>query len=100
MRDGAPVGEPQGLLRFLREIASPHAFFEVFVDTPLAECQRRDPKGLYARVAAGAIPNFTGIDSPYEAPDAAELRLETADTDAEALADRIVEELRQRRIIV
>jgi bifunctional enzyme CysN/CysC len=85
--------------RMAREIASPHAFFEVFVDTPLAECQRRDPKGLYARVAAGAIPNFTGIDSPYEAPDAAELRLETADTDAEALADRIVEELRQRRII-
>jgi len=85
--------------RMAREIAAPHAFLEVFVDTPLAECQRRDPKGLYARATAGEIPNFTGIDSPYEAPEAAELRLETVGTDAEALADQIVEELRRRGII-
>ncbi len=85
--------------RMAREIASPHAFLEIFVDTPLAECQRRDPKGLYARAAAGEIPNFTGIDSPYEAPDAAELRLETVGADAETLADRIVDELRRRGII-
>ncbi len=85
--------------RMAREIASPHAFLEVFVDTPLTECQRRDPKGLYARAATGAIPNFTGIDSPYEAPDAAEIRLETVDADAEALADQIIEELRRRGVI-
>jgi bifunctional enzyme CysN/CysC len=85
--------------RMAREIASPHAFFEVFVDTPLAECQRRDPKGLYARATAGEIPNFTGIDSPYEAPEEAEMRLETVGEDAEVLADRIIEELRRRGII-
>ena len=85
--------------RMAREIASPHAFFEVFVDTPLAECQRRDPKGLYARAATGAIPNFTGLDSPYEAPEAPELRLETVDADPDILADRIIEELRQRGVI-
>ncbi|HEY1796617.1 MAG TPA: sulfate adenylyltransferase subunit CysN [Stellaceae bacterium] len=85
--------------RMAREIASPHAFLEVFVDTPLEECQRRDPKGLYARAVAGAIPNFTGIDSPYEAPEDAELRLETVGADADALADRIIDELRQRHII-
>jgi bifunctional enzyme CysN/CysC len=47
-----------------REIAAPHPFIEVFVDTPLEECIRRDPKGLYAKAQAGGIPNFTGIDSP------------------------------------
>jgi bifunctional enzyme CysN/CysC len=82
-----------------REIVAPHPFIEVFVDTPLDECIRRDPKGLYARAAAGAIPNFTGIDSPYEAPEEPELRLETVGVGAEALADRIIEDLRRRGVI-
>jgi bifunctional enzyme CysN/CysC len=85
--------------RMAREIASPHEFFEIFVDTPLDECQRRDPKGLYARAAAGAIPNFTGIDSPYEAPENPEMRLETVGIDAEALADQIIQDLRRRGVI-
>jgi bifunctional enzyme CysN/CysC len=85
--------------RMAREIASPHAFLEIFVDTPLDECRRRDPKGLYARAAAGAIPNFTGLDSPYEAPEAPELRLETVGVDAEALADQIIQDLRRRGVI-
>jgi bifunctional enzyme CysN/CysC len=50
-------------------------FFEVFVDTPLEECERRDPKGLYAKARAGEIKHFTGIDDPYEAPTHPELRL-------------------------
>ena len=50
-------------------------FFEVFVDTPLAECERRDAKGLYARARRGELRNFTGIDSPYEQPQAPELHL-------------------------
>ena len=50
-------------------------FFEIFVDTPLAECERRDPKGLYAKARAGEITGFTGIDDPYEPPLAPELRL-------------------------
>jgi bifunctional enzyme CysN/CysC len=82
-----------------REVATPHPFIEVFVDTPIEECMRRDPKGLYAKARAGAIPNFTGIDSPYEPPLDPEIRLATVDQDADALADRLIEELRQRDIL-
>ena len=82
-----------------RDIAAPHQFIEVFVDTPIEECMRRDPKGLYAKARAGAIPNFTGIDSPYEPPATPEVRLLTVDADAEALSDRLIEELRQRQIL-
>jgi bifunctional enzyme CysN/CysC len=82
-----------------REIAAPHPFIEVFVDTPIEECMRRDPKGLYAKARSGAIPNFTGIDSPYEPPLDPEIRLATVDHDADALADRLIEELRQRNIL-
>jgi bifunctional enzyme CysN/CysC len=71
-------------------------FIEIFVDTPIEECRRRDPKGLYARAIAGKIRNFTGIDAPYEAPENPELRLRTAEASAEALADRVIEELRRR----
>ena len=82
-----------------REIAAPHAFLEVFVDTPIEECIRRDPKGLYAKAQAGAIPNFTGIDSAYEAPDAPEIRLDTAAGDPDALAERLVEALRRAEVL-
>lgn len=51
-------------------------FMEVFVDTPLTECERRDPKGLYARARRGELPKLTGVDGRYEAPEAPELRLE------------------------
>lgn len=62
-------------------------FFEVFVDTPIEVCEQRDPKGLYAKARAGELPGFTGIDSPYEAPAAAELVLTPADgTPAEQAA--------------
>jgi bifunctional enzyme CysN/CysC len=82
-----------------RESASPHDFIEVFIDTPIDECIRRDPKGLYAKAKSGQIPNFTGLDSPYEAPENPELRLSTVGEDADALADLLVETLRQRAII-
>jgi adenylyl-sulfate kinase len=72
------------------------AYVEVFVDTPLEECERRDPKGLYAKARAGVLRGFTGIDSPYEAPDEPELRLTPADGDASAQAARVVDLLRQR----
>jgi adenylylsulfate kinase-like enzyme len=52
-------------------------FVEVFVDTPLEECERRDPKGLYAKARRGEIKNFTGIDDPYERPGCPEITLET-----------------------
>ena len=52
-------------------------FIEVFVDTPIEECEKRDPKGLYKKARAGEIKGFTGIDDPYEAPKNAELRIDT-----------------------
>ena len=74
-------------------------FIEVFIDTPIDECRRRDPKGLYARADAGQIRNFTGVDAPYEAPNTAELHLRTTEADAEALAEQVIDELRRRAVI-
>ena len=77
--------------RMARSMFAPGEFVEVFVDTPLAEAERRDVKGLYAKARAGEIPNFTGISSPYEAPEAAELVLDTSHLPAERLAEQVVE---------
>ena len=71
-------------------------FVEIFVDTPLAEAERRDVKGLYAKARAGELANFTGIDSPYEAPEAPDIRIDTNDLSPEAAADRIVAALRSQ----
>ena len=65
-------------------------FIEVFVDTPLAVAEERDVKGLYAKARRGALPNFTGIDSPYEAPESPEMRLDTTSDSADVLAERVV----------
>ncbi|TWT86257.1 Adenylyl-sulfate kinase [Pseudobythopirellula maris] len=69
-------------------------FVEVFVDTPLEVCERRDPKGLYKKARAGEIKGFTGIDDPYEAPLSPELTLAGGDADPGVLADRVIEHLR------
>jgi bifunctional enzyme CysN/CysC len=71
-------------------------FLEVFVDTPLAVAEQRDPKGLYGKARRGELRNFTGIDSPYERPEDAEIRIDTTTLSAEAAAARIVEEMRLR----
>ena len=68
-------------------------FVEVFVDTPIAICEARDPKGLYRKARAGEIKGFTGIDDPYEAPLAPELVLRPDDGDAIALAQRVLSRL-------
>ena len=65
-------------------------FVEIFVDTPLAEAERRDTKGLYAKAREGRLANFTGIDSPYEAPEAPEIRIDTMAMSAEEAAEAIV----------
>jgi len=65
-------------------------FLEIFVDAPLEECERRDPKGLYAKARRGELANFTGIDSKYEAPEAPDIRLETVVLSAEECVDRIL----------
>ncbi|WP_287597098.1 sulfate adenylyltransferase subunit CysN [Thermomonas sp.] len=73
-----------------RALFEPGEFLEVFVDTPLAEAERRDVKGLYAKARRGELRNFTGIDSPYEPPQAPELRLDTLGADPAVLADAVV----------
>jgi bifunctional enzyme CysN/CysC len=85
--------------QLVREMVGEEEFVEIFVDTPIEECVRRDPKGLYAKAKSGAIKNFTGFDSPYEAPQAPELILRTTDAKAEALAEIILHHLRQGRWI-
>ncbi len=79
--------------RMVRELFQPGEFFEVFIDTPIEACIARDPKGLYAKALAGQIGNFTGVSSPYEAPDQAELTLSTAELSPEEAARRIIAEL-------
>lgn len=75
--------------RMAREIAGDIDFTEVYVDTPLAVCEARDPKGLYKRARAGEIKNFTGIDSPFEAPSSPELVLHGAEAEPPELADEL-----------
>ena len=66
-------------------------FVEVFIDTPLAVAEERDVKGLYAKARSGELKNFTGIDSPYEAPESAEIYVDTTKTSIEQAADQIVQ---------
>ena len=83
-----------------RALHGPGEFIEVFVDTPVDECRRRDPKGLYKRADAGLIANFTGVSAPYEAPENPEIRLYTTSAPAEVLAERVVAALRARGLFV
>jgi bifunctional enzyme CysN/CysC len=85
--------------RMVRELLDKSEFVEIFVDTPLAECIARDPKGLYKRALAGEIKNFTGVDQPYEAPENAELRLDAGRKDAERLAHEVIESLGRLKIL-
>ena len=75
----------------VRAMLAQGEFFEIFIDTPIAEAERRDPKGLYRKARAGEIANFTGISSPYEAPESPEIRIDTTKETPEAAAERIVE---------
>ena len=79
----------------VRGIVADDEFIEVFVDTPIDECERRDPKGLYAKARAGQIANFTGVTSPYEAPEAPSLRIDGLHETADAAAERVVERFLQ-----
>lgn len=81
--------------RMARELMEKGEFIEIFVDTPLEECARRDPKGLYEKALAGKISNFTGISSPYEVPENPELHLHTVGHEPISLALKIEEYLDQ-----
>jgi bifunctional enzyme CysN/CysC len=80
--------------QFARSLFDPGEFIEVFVDTPLAECERRDVKGLYAKARRGELKNFTGIDSAYETPESAEIYLRTTGLTPESCVDQIIQVLR------
>lgn len=77
------VSPTEALRQMAKEIIGANLFTEVYVNTSLATCEKRDVKGLYAKARAGAIPNFTGISAPYEAPVNADLVLETTNKTAE-----------------
>ncbi|RWB56750.1 MAG: sulfate adenylyltransferase subunit CysN [Mesorhizobium sp.] len=84
--------------RMARELMAEGEFVEVFVDTPFEECARRDPKGLYARALSGEIKNFTGVDSPYEAPENPEIHLETLGRTPQEMAEALEHWLTERDI--
>ena len=79
--------------RMVREMLEPGEFIEIFVDTPLAVAESRDVKGLYKKARAGQLKNFTGIDSPYEAPENPEIRVNTVDMTPEDAARFIIQQI-------
>ncbi len=84
------VSPTSALRKLAREIVGKECFFEIYVSTPLEECERRDVKGLYAKARSGAIPEFTGITAPFEEPEHPELRLDTTHLSVEECVRRIV----------
>lgn len=85
--------------RMARDLMGEGEFLEIFVDTPIEICERRDPKGLYKKARAGALANFTGIDSPYEAPERAEVHLRGGTATPEELVDEVMRELARRGVV-
>jgi bifunctional enzyme CysN/CysC len=85
--------------RSARSLLAANEFIEVFVDTPLAEAERRDIKGLYGKARRGELKNFTGIDSPYEPPESPEIHVRTADVSAERAAEQIFEHLERNGVL-
>jgi bifunctional enzyme CysN/CysC len=83
-----------------RELVGAGEFFEIHIDTPLAEAEKRDPKGLYRKARRGELRNFTGIDSPYEPPEHAEIHVDTTRLSAEQATEAIVEHLTQAGILL
>lgn len=81
---------------FCRNLLAPGEFVEIFVDTPLNICEQRDPKGLYKKARNGEIKHFTGIDSPYEAPESPEIHLNYEQQTPEQAAEQLFEMLKQK----
>ena len=85
--------------RMVRKLFPAGEFIEVFMDTPLNTCEERDPKGLYTKARAGEIKNFTGIDSPYEAPPHPEVRLDTSTMTVDECVDKLIQHLTRNILI-
>ena len=81
--------------RSARDIIGNDNFIEIYISTPLEECERRDVKGLYKRARSGEIPNFSGISSPYEAPENPEITIDTTGMTVEESVDYLMEELKK-----
>ena len=79
--------------QMLRDMMAPGEFVEVFVDTPLSVAEDRDVKGLHAKACSGQLKNFTGIDSPYEAPETPEIHIDTTAMSIDDAAEQIVKQL-------
>ena len=94
----SPYRADRDLVRSLHDAAK-LPFVEVFVDTPVAVCEQRDPKGLYKKARAGEIKGFTGVDDPYEPPLKPEITLKTAEYKLEACVAQIAAYLQQRGIL-
>jgi len=93
----SPFKKDRELVRKIHEDAGLN-FIEVYIDTPLAVCEKRDPKQLYAKARRGEIPNFTGISSPYEVPDNAEIIIPVSNI-PEQSAEQILDYLNQHKLI-
>lgn len=85
--------------RLVRNLFPAGEFIEVFMDTPLDTCEQRDPKGLYEKARAGEIRDFTGIDSPYEAPERPELRLDTSAMSVDDCVNALIDFLTHNQLI-
>ncbi|MCX4190240.1 adenylyl-sulfate kinase [Methylophaga sp. OBS3] len=85
--------------QMVRDLMPEGEFVEIHMDTPLAVCETRDPKGLYQKARRGEIKNFTGIDSAYESPEKPEIVLNTAEFDIDTCAEQVISYLKQKNII-
>jgi bifunctional enzyme CysN/CysC len=85
--------------RMARDLVEQSEFVEVFVDTPLPVAEARDPKGLYRKARRGELKNFTGVDSPYEPPEHADVRLDTTRMAPEQAADAVIAQLQRAGIL-
>ncbi len=85
--------------RMVRGLVQSYEFIEVYMDTSLDECERRDPKGLYKKARKGEIKNFTGIDSEYEVPEAPEVVVDTVEYSISECADQVVAYLKEHKMI-
>ncbi len=85
--------------KLVRNLVNENEFIEVFVDTPLEIAERRDPKGLYKKARSGKLPNFTGIDSPYEIPENPELKLKTVNSSPKECAKKVITYLKSKKFL-
>lgn len=83
----------------IRDLVGKDRFFQIYVECPIEECARRDPKGIYQKVQQGLIKNFTGISAPYEPPERPDLIIESHKEDSIEAAKRVITLIEQRKII-